>query len=343
VPTASVDFTLATLAMIVVVMGAVFGVNMVVAPHLDSPHDVERYHQLGRYMLLSRGTPTDWGTGSTPTKLGFASGGEAYDLDIDKVTRLNSSNANSVSYATLWEALGADDVSFNIAVKPIFDVTLSETSSEIQGSDTVYTFTASTAKGGYPLPCQVSYYVAVRNSTYSSSGSTDSQGTGTVQFTLPNSEAGTALLVGIARAEESVVSYSVLPFAHSIGSPHQPGAYATLSPLNHTLSYSLTGGGSAWNAAVFTYAYSFNLTASGSDFTIPLLLDPSPMVVTLTGVDGSDHWAEWAAYPQVPLETGADMDDDYVVSDVYLATYVVEINGALYRFEIKFRSPAEYD
>jgi hypothetical protein len=40
---------------------------------------------------------------------------------------------------------------------------------------------------------------------------------------------------------------------------------------------------------------------------------------------------------------GADMDDDYVVSDVHLVSYVVDINGGLYRFEIKFRSPADYE
>jgi len=37
------------------------------------------------------------------------------------------------------------------------------------------------------------------------------------------------------------------------------------------------------------------------------------------------------------------MDDDYVVSDVMLVEYIVEVEGCLYRCEMKFRSPAEYD
>lgn len=343
-PTASIDFTLATIAMIVVALGAVFGVNMVVAPYLDgSVHGVERYQQIGRYILLSRGEPAGWGVGGTPTALGLAVGSDPYELDIDKVTRLNPDHPQYVNYSTLWQALGIDDVSFRISVEPLFNLTLTLASSQVQGSDTVYDFSATTAKDGFPLPCQVSYYVAVGNSTYSSSGSTTLGGSGTVQFTLPNFLNGTAILIGVARSESSIASFDVLPFAHNISQPGQPGAFASLSLLDYTLGVSLSGGVSAWNAAVFSYDYSFNLTASGSDYTLPRLLDGGPMVVTLTGINGTDRWAEWVAYPQIPFEVGGDMDDDYVVSDVRVVEYVVEIEGGLYRFRMNFRSPAEYD
>lgn len=343
-PTASIDFTLAAIAMIVVALGAVFGVNMVVAPYLDgSVHGVERYQQIGRYILLSRGEPAGWGVGGTPTALGLAVGSDPYELDIDKVTRLNPDHPQYVNYSTLWQALGIDDVSFRISVEPLFNLTLTLASSQVQGSDTVYDFSATTAKDGFPLPCQVSYYVAVGNSTYSSSGSTTLGGSGTVQFTLPNSLNGTAILIGVARSESSIASFDVLPFAHNISQPGQPGAFASLSLLDYTLGVSLSGGVSAWNAAVFSYDYSFNLTASGSDYTLPRLLAGGPMVVTLTGINGTDRWAEWVAYPQIPFEVGGDMDDDYVVSDVRVVEYVVEIEGGLYRFRMNFRSPAEYD
>jgi hypothetical protein len=343
-PTASIDFTLASFAMIVLVLGAIFGVNMVVSPYMEeNSHDPERYHQIGKYMLLSQGEPSNWGTGSTPSNLGFAREGDPYDLDIDKVTRLNALNAQALNYSTAWQALGIDDVSFRIEVGTLFDISLNSSSSQVQGDDTVYTFSASTTRDGYPLQCQVSYYVAIRNSTYSNSGSTDGSGSGSVQFNLPNSQNGTAILIGLARAEESIFGYDVLPFAHNSSAPHQSGTFASLSPLNHTLNADLTTGATAWNAAVFSHSYSFNLTADGSDYAIPRLLDGSPMILTLTGVNGSDYWAEWVSYPQVPLEMGADMSDDYVVSDVNLVSNTVDIKGGLYRFEIKFRSPAEYD
>ena len=343
-PTASIDFTLAAIAMIVVALGAVFGVSMVVAPYLEGEvNGVERYQQIGRYILLSRGEPSGWGTGGTPTELGLSAGGDPYELDIDKVTRLNPDHSQSLAYSTLWQALGIDDVSFRISVEPLFNLTLTLASSQVQGSDTVYDFSTTTVRDGFPLPCQVSYYVAVGNSTYSSSGPTTLDGSGTVQFTLPNSLNGTAILIGIARAEASITCFDVLPFAHNVSQSSQPGAFASLSPLDYTLGVSLTGGASAWNAAVFSYAYSFNLTASGSDYTIPRLLAGGPMVVTLTGINGTDRWVEWVAYPQVPFDVGGDMDDDYVVSDVRSVEYIVEIEGGLYRCGMKFRSPAEYD
>ena len=343
-PTASIDFTLATFTMIFLVMGAISGINMVAEPYIKPvAHDQERYGQLGRYMLLSQGNPADWESGGIPTGLGFSSEGGAYELDIDKVTRLNPSNAYAINYSSLWQALGVDDVSFRIEVETLFDLALNLTSSQGQGNATVYTFSALTASSGYPVQAQLSYYVALRNSTYSATGSTDRMGLGSIQFTLPDSQNGTALLVSMAKMSGSIVSYDVLPFAHNSGEPKASGTYAILNPLNHVLDVDLQQGATAWNAAVLTKNYAFNLTSNGANYTIPHLLDASPMIIVLTGANSSDCWAEWVAYPQVPLEIGANMSDDYAVSDVVAVTYVVGIEGASYRLTFKFRSPAAYD
>jgi hypothetical protein len=343
-PTASIDFTLATFTMIFIVTGAIFGINTVAEPYMEpKTRDRERYVQLGRYMILSQGKPTDWGSGGEPTALGFASGGGAYELDIDKVTRLNPSNEYAVNYSSLWQTLGVDDVSFWIEVDTLFDIVLNMISSQIQGNDTIYNFSAQTTCGGYPVQAQLSYHVAVRNSTYSARGSTDETGLGSIQFTLPNTQNGTALLVSIAELSGSIVSYDVLPFAHNSDTPEAAGTYSTLNPLNHVLDIDLHQGATAWNAAVFTVNYAFNLTSNGTNYTIPHLLDASPMIIVLTGANLSDCWAEWVAYPQVPLEIGADMSDDFTVSDIIAVTYIVGINGASYRFAFNFRSPAKYD
>ena len=342
-PTASIDFTLAAIATLMVVMGAIFGLDMAAEPYLtgETP-ECERYYQIGRYMLLSQGEPESWGQGGTPSSLGFASGSEPYELDIDKVTRLNPSSAYSVNYSSLWQALGVDDVSFRIEVKPLFETTLSLASSQAEGGETTYNFTLSTASGGYPVQCDVSYYLMLGNSTYTSSGSTDSSGLGAVTFTLPGSTNGTALLISIAESEASIMSHEVLPFAHNSEAANAPGSFATLSPLNYTLSVEYVTNTTAWRAAVFSRDYAFNLTSGESGYAVPRLLDGGPMVLALTGVNGSECWVEWAAYPEVPLAVGADMSDDYLVSDVVRVTYVVEVSGGLYRFEVLFRSPAEY-
>jgi len=343
-PTASIDLLLASVAMIIMVIGAIYGVNLAVEPYMAGQSvQLERYHQIGRCMLLSPGEPGGWGAGGAPTALGFAAPGGAYELDIDKVTRLNPSNAYALSYFQLWSALGIGDVAFRIRVDMPFNLTLSLASSQLQGDNTTYTFNASTNLRGYPLPADVRYYVAVRDFTDSKRGETGSDGSGTVEFSLPNNLSGTALLVGFARVGESVVSCSVLPFAHSSPPPEAPGSFATLSPLNYTLHIALTGGGSVTNAAVLSLGYVFNLTGDGATYTVPHLLDASPMVLVLTGVNGSDHWAEWVTYPQVPLVVGADMSDAYAISDVASVPYLVEVKGVLYRFEVRFRSPREDD
>ena len=343
-PVAAVDFFLASVAMILLVIGAISGVSTVVEPYLEVDGDhTARYQQIGRYMLLSKGVPENWGVGSVPTALGFASTGGVYDLDIDKVTRLNPSNVYAVNYPQLWIALNIDDVSFRIRVDTLFNITCTLVTTQPQGENTTYTFSTSTMRQGYPLPAEVRYYVEIGDYTYAKTGSTDINGSGTVDFTLPNSLNGTALLIGFARVEQGIVSYGVLPFAHNSPSPEPAGTFASLSPLNYTLNIDLEDGATIVNATVFSYNYMFNLTGNGGSYSIPRLRDPSPMVLVLTGVNGSTYWAEWTTYPQIPLVVGADMSDSRLVSDVALVSYLIEVKGALYRFEVRFRSPAQYD
>ena len=203
-PTASIDFTLSASAMILLVMGAIFGVNMIAEPYLQGDTlDEGRYSQIARNLLLSEGQPADWGTTGNPTYLGLASDGGPYELDIDKVTRLNPSNEYAVNYSDLWQALGVDDVSFNIEVDALFNFTIRLTGSEDQGSGTTYTFDTLTTRDGYPIQSDVKYHLVINNSTYTASGSTDAIGEDSAEFTLPNSLSGTVVLIGIAKAEES--------------------------------------------------------------------------------------------------------------------------------------------
>lgn len=342
-PTASIDLFLASSAMILLVVGAIHSTDIVVEPYLgqkDVP--LERYQQIGRYMLTSRGEPEDWGIDGIPTYLGFSAGG-SYELNIDKVTRLNPSNNKALNYSTLWEALGIDDISFRIRMSMLFNLTLSLSSSQIEGGNTAYTFEASTTRCGYSLPTTVRYYVAVRDFNDSRTGTTDTSGTGSVEFSIPNSHNGTALLVGFAQLEPSIVSYCVLPFAHNTPPPDPAGTFARLSPLNYALDVNLTEGASILNAAVFSRDYMFKITGGDESYGIPRLLDASTMVLVVTGVMDSSHWAEWVAYPQVPLAVGADMSDDYAISDISSASFLVDVKGALYRFEVWFRSPTGDD
>ena len=341
-PTASIDFTMATLAIIMVTAGAIYGINIVAAPYLETKSSESRFYQLGRSILLSEGNPENWGTGEIPTAFGLSDGNEVYSLNVDKVTRLNSDNHNAVNYSTIWRSLGVDDVSIGIEVSLLYDLSLSVLSSVDNGDNTTYTIQATCTKDGYPVESDMSYYVTVRSSTLHATGITNSSGIGVVQFTIPDTQSGTAMLVGFSKLQDSIVTYDVLPFAHQSGAPQPPNTYATLSPLNNILYPTITNGSSV-NAVVFSYDYSFNLTSSGSEYLIPSLQDAGPMILVLTGVDGADYWSESVAYPSIPFEVGATMDSDYILSDVSTCTYLVDVGGNHYKIKLQFRSPEKYD
>ena len=283
--TASIDFTLSASAMILLVMGAIFGVNMVAEPYLKSEtFDEGRYNQIARHILLSEGEPADWGVDGNLTYFGLASTGDAYELDIDKVTRLNSLNSYSLDYGSIWQALGIEDVSFRIEMEPLFDTVFNLDASQSQGGETAYNFTVSTKRDGYPISTQLSYYVIIGNTTYTSSGTTNSSGEGIVQFTLPDSFMGTALLVGFAENQDGVSSYSVLPFAHNSGGVSSSGTYATLSPNDYTLDVELNENNTLTKAAYFSHEYSFEDPGwlQGWDQRVSMTIDHSDVDSPLT-------------------------------------------------------------
>ena len=334
---ASIDLILATSAMILIVVAAVHGSSLAAEAYtgVDDPH-IERFHQIGRLMILSSGEPANWGVNGTPTSFGLASD-RAFELDIDKVTRLNPSNTFHVEYNQLWESLGIKDVSFHLSVVPLIDLNLSIVSTQSLGEETTYTVKASSTKQGFPMETELKVYIVMGDYTNQVDGVTNSSGLSTLSFNLTNSMSGEALLVGFARAEERIMGFYVLAFTHN-GPMAPPSDFASTSPLNYTLNVSVEAGVSVLRGAVFSFSYSFNLIGGGSAYEIPRLLDPSPLILALTGLNGSSYWAAWVAYPQIPLDMGPTMPNGDNISDVVSASYIVEVKGCLYRLDISFRS-----
>lgn len=354
-PATSIDTFLACSIMIILTLSAIASASKLMTPYLnDLSHrnDAERFQQLASHLLLNTGTPLDWGQmrETTPSSLGLAKANSLlpYELDLDKVSRLNSENAYSLTYPQLWESLGIQDVAFQIEVNTLFELSINQTSNQIQGNETIYEFEVATKKSGMPVSAELSGYAFVKNFVDNATSSTSSDGVGSLSFNIPNSVNGTTLVVVFAKARANLqmVSFNVYTFSHNSAAPFPNRTFLSLSPLNHVLNASFNHPTTeVVKTQVFTHNYNFSLTqkAQGNqtvEYYIPRLIDSSPMILALTGLNGSSSFAEWVAYPQLPLQTGSDFSQSIAGAKIVSQSHIVTINFALYEVVTRWGGPA---
>ncbi|MFQ6073870.1 MAG: hypothetical protein ACE5KC_01495 [Candidatus Bathyarchaeia archaeon] len=354
-PASSIDTFFACSVMIILVLSAMVGASKLMTPYisgLSHRNDAERFQQLASLLLLNAGTPSNWGQlrETVPSSLGLAKADALlpYELDIDKVSRLNSENAYSLTYRELWESLGMRDVAFQIEVGTLFELSIEPISNQTQGDETTYEFEVETERSGMPVSADLSGYVFVKNFVDNVASSTSSNGVGSLSVSIPNSVNGTTLLLVFAKAKADprVVSFNVYAFGHNSATPLPNRTFLSLSPLNYVLNasfaYPATG---ILKTQVFTFNYNFSLTerAQGNqtaEYNIPRLIDSSPMIIALTGLNGSSSFAEWVSYPQLPLQVGSDFSQSSAGAKIFSETHIVTINSALYQVVTRWGGPA---
>jgi hypothetical protein len=337
--------------MILLVLSAMVGTSKLMAPYLDDlayRDSAERFQQLASNLLLTTGSPSNWGQlkSTVPSSFGLAKadGTLPYELDTDKVTRLNSENVYSLTYSDLWQAFGVNDASFQMEIKMLFDLSVQLVSNSTQGSQTVYEFEVRAEKSGMPISADLRSYVVLRDFINVAGASTSSSGASTVTIGIPNSINGTALLLTFAKstANPQVVSYVIYAFSHNSPNPLPNGTFVNLSPLNCVLNASFTYAATeVIKAQVFTFSYNFSLTEMTQgiqtvEYVVPSLIDSSASVLVVTGSNGSAYFAEWVACPQVPLQVGADFIESIAGSRVEVYRQVVTIGSALYEVVTKW-------
>lgn len=352
-PASTIDTILASSIMIILVSSAMAITSMTLHPSLNElshKNDIERYQQLAKYILLCPGTPPNWGSMPEviPSTFGLASVNclHPYQLDVDKVSRLNGESAYSITYLQLLEAFGVRDVALRIEVETLFHVSVSLVSTSTGENETTYDFEILAKKSDLPVSAKLSCYVISKDYVDGLVSSTSSSGNSWVSFTIPNSANGTALLVSFAKIETQIVAFNVYSFSHNSSSTPEPnGTFMRLSPLNYTLNVSFSyPNEEVLRAQAFSYNYTFELTQISGDnqtaeYGIPNLLDSSPTIIAITGSNGSFSFAEWVSYPQLPIEMGADLGGSDDASKIISLTYIVTINFALHKFNIKFGGP----
>jgi len=247
-------------------------------------------------------------------------------------------------YPQILEAFGVHDVALRMEIKPLFDLSADLISNSTTGDETTYTFEITTKKSELPISAQLSCYVISKNYVDNVISSTSSSGSGSVSVTIPNSANGTALLISFAKVETQIGAFNVYSFSHNSSTPEPNGTFMKLNPLNYTLNVSFLYPNEVLKAQIFTYNYTFETTSIAEDnqtaeYHFPRLLDASPMILVITGANGSSVFAEWVSYPQLPIDVGADLSGLDAAAKIVSLTFIVNVNSALYEFDIKFVGP----
>jgi hypothetical protein len=338
VPATSIDgFFACTLLVTValVVMASFAGAMQTNINSLQGVNDQNYLKTTAEHLVCSVGSPANWGsTGMAPTSFGLAKeAGQAYELDIDKVCRLNSQCTSTLMYDEASKAARLYNLAFSVTVTQMLSITLEPTSNTTADGATTYNFQVSTAANLEPAPSTIQCYIINANQVSNVSTSTSSSGVGNFSFELLDSEPGPVLLVVFAKAnlDERLTAYQTYSFTH-ISGEQLPQQVLSLSPLDSQLTVNITQPDTTVNDIyAFSFSHQSQLTQNPEgNYTIPKYLDKSPTVLVVTGSTSGADFIEWSSYPNVPLTFGSSFANTGQNTFVYTVT----VNDVLYKLTV---------
>jgi hypothetical protein len=291
------------------------------------------------HVVTSYGTPVDWGsTGAVPNSFGLSDSDSSYlyALDIDKISRLNNQNNYSLSYFQVSKAARLNNIALGISISQMLSITATLSATSSIGDETAYTFEISVSQTSGPTSAALQCYVVAKDFVSDVSNTTSSAGVGYITVQIPNAADGPALLIVFARAtfDERITAYEAYSFAHLSQEPSPNHTFLALSPLNYTLSVETNFPDiTIEHSYAFSHAYQSNLTStSTTTYAIPEFMDKSPTVLVISGLNDTTPFVEWTAYPDIPLDFGADFEN----SEKNVFVYTVLVKETLYKLTISF-------
>ena len=341
-PTSSFDTFFACTIIVAAALIATGYICSTMQVRIDNTQDINQKSYLqaiADHIITSPGTPNDWGSESNenPTDLGLAANTATipYQLDVDKISRLNNLNNFSLSYFDMENTRELKNIALGISVSQIMDITVVQTGNYTSNNTTYFTLSVSTSIESQPSSAIVNGYVIADNYVYNVTSSTSEIGSGEISVKVPTAESSTATVVIFARAsiDPRITSYAIFNLSDSAQEIVPPNNFLTLSPLNYTLSLITNSSGlTIQDCFALTYAHEQSLAYEHGILSceIPHIVDGSPMVLFADGLCNGTYFQEWVSYPQVPFSIGSNFSG----SSKNVFCYEVNINGALYRLEI---------
>lgn len=339
-PTSSLDtFFACSILVAAALIGTAF-LGSTMQTRIASTQDINKDSYLkaiADHIVTNTGSPVDWGTSSAlPDDFGLsiASSTGPYELDIDKISRLNALNNYSLSYADMEKSAKLSNIALGISVSQLMTLNVLQTSNSTVGGDISFNFTVSASIDSKPTSANLRGYVMAENYLTDVNGTISETGIGQVTIRIPAADTSNALLILFARASinDRMISYAIYNFADSTQESTPSGTNLDLTPLNYTLRfYQSSSEITVQNGYVFSYSYQQTLASfEGGQTSIPKLIDQSPLVLSVFGLNGDNYFQEWTAYPQVPMKAGAN----FTSSEQNLFSYVVTLNGVLCRLDV---------
>lgn len=296
------------------------------------------YHKSAADQIVtSQGEPVDWGSSDVkPEKLGLAKVGSSntFELDIDKVCRLNNGCSSVLTYLDALKASKLQ-VALGVTLTPMLSLAIEPLSNSTLGEITTYNFKIATKANLEPTKATLQGYVVSMEGLQSINGTTSTSGLGSLSFQLPNSSNGTVLIILFARAtiDDRLTAYQAYGFNHLSNETWSNQVFLNLSPLNNRLSVTEVNSSTTILDECYALSLSHQLEPvliSTGIYEIPELIEKSPIVLVTTGYDNGIFFSEYCAYPNAPLIFGSEFSS----TNENRFVYTVSIEDVLYKLTI---------
>jgi hypothetical protein len=339
-PTSSIDTFFACTIIVAAALMATAFLTSTLQTNIESTQAVNKgsyLRAIADYIVTSPGNPISWGsTSGVPVVFGLAAtpSSTPYELDVDKVSRLNDQSNYSLAYPDIENAAKLNNIALGIKISQIMDINIEQSNKNTVGDNVSFTFTVLTNVESKPRSANLHCYVIANNYQLDISNVTSEIGIGSITFEMPNASSDNALLIVFARAsfDDRITSYAIYDLKNSAQESIPDNRILSLSPLNYTISYTTSSMDlTLQRGYILSWAYKQNLASmQNSVFSIPKIIDNSPFIAVICGLENGTYFQQWTVYPQIPLNAGSSFRDS--AQNVF--SYIVTIKGTLCRLDI---------
>jgi hypothetical protein len=101
-------------------------------------------------------------------------------------------------------------------------------------------------------------------------------------------------------------------------------------------------------SSAYAVAFNYNSTLTqiainneSATYSITRFQEASPTIIVVTGRNATTFFTEWVAYPQLPVQMGADLVGSTTLSSTFAYTYIVSVNSLIYQCTIWVGGPRQ--